>query len=105
MIAIQARIEDALELLGEGWRPPRLASESFKSGWARLTRCSSRRALRLEELQLEIQFHVVADEHTACFQRCVPGEPEIAALDFGLSGRTDASVSPGIFRLVRNFLD
>jgi len=39
--------------------------------------------LRLNELYIEADLTVFADQHAAGFEGRVPGEPEVLAIDFG----------------------
>ena len=59
----------------------------------------------LDELYVEGDGHVLADQHAAGFERRVPTESEVFAVDFGGSGKADARVAPGVFGGLAHFFD
>src|SRR5690348_13436681 len=54
------------------------------------------RALRTEELDVDGDPDVVADEHAAGFERLVPGEAEVAAVDHAREAEAGALAAPRI---------
>src|SRR5579862_820254 len=59
----------------------------------------------LDELDVEGDGDIFADEDAAGLKRCVPVEAEILAVDLGGGGETDAGVAPGVLGRLARALD
>src|SRR6188768_2022994 len=55
----------------------------------------------LDGFDVDFDLDVVADHHTAGFQRLVPGQAEVFAADRSLSREDGSGVAPGIRRTTR----
>src|SRR5579863_7314954 len=60
------------------------------------TREGPARHLRLDELDFEADGNILADEDAARFERRVPGEAEVLAVDFCRGGKSYAQIAPGV---------
>ena len=57
------------------------------------------RPLRLDELNIKIDIHIVAYQDSAGFEPGVPRQTEVLAVDAGRGGESDSRVAPGILHL------
>ncbi len=56
---------------------------------------------RLDELDVESDDYVFADENAAGFEGRVPGQSEVLAVDFGGGCKADTRIAPGILAQAR----
>src|SRR5450631_1724107 len=54
--------------------------------------------LRLDELHIQRDGYFLADQNTAGFERCVPGQAEVLAVDLGGGRNRDSRIAPRILR-------
>src|SRR5688572_1126376 len=61
------------------------------------------RRLALQQLDLELELYLLCDQYAACFQRLVPGQAPLLAIDLATQAETELRVAPRILARADHF--